>query len=568
MTIVGARLEIAVIPYIFILAVIVICVLVATRLIKEKYYIFYIIAISLCMFLQTSLLGESVVGGDVHSEYYVSVMTMQNGLSLYSPQQYNASAAITFVAPFLAKFMGMIWVYKIFFPLCLASVPVIMYFVYKKQVNAYRAFWSIMFFIFVPIMSLEIIGIAKSMIAETFMALAILVMVCNIKYKYVWLPILCILTLLCHYSVGILLILYLIGCFGLRIVGKVWKVKGSVAIATLLSTLVLTIGVGYVYFNYTNAGRSIIRIITMQYHIDPSIIAQASANNTQATPSDDLTNNNPQDITTSNISFGVNTRSKLVSAGIGLDITKVSVLGKVFRIIQYVTQIMIVLGFIYLWKRRKEIHLSTEFAMLALVGLGTLALGIFMPIFSDIVNMTRLYQMSLFFLAPFCIFGFELIWKNKWFMPAFLLIYFLFTSGFVFEITKSQATNTLDLPYSITLSYNRTGVYSINNSDDVKAAQWVAEQKDKKIMAGYGTAYLMACYLGGDPRVFEPISRMPYNLTQTDKGLVFISSWETENKETVAYIDIGLRKLISIPREIYDLPIVFQSGDAIVRERN
>jgi hypothetical protein len=176
--------------------------------------------------------------------------------------------------------------------------------------------------------------------------------------------------------------------------------------------------------------------------------------------------------------------------------------------------------------------------------------------------------MSLFFLAPLCILGFELIWKNKWFMPIFLMVYFLFTSGFVFEITKSQATNTLDLPYSITLSYNRTGVYSINNADDIKAAKWVAEQGNEKIMAGYGTAYLMACYLGGNPRMFEPISRMPYSIAQKDKGLIFLSSWETENKETVTYVDIGLRKLTPIPSDIYDLPIVFQSGDAIVRERN
>ena len=41
---------------------------------------------------------------------------------------------------------------------------------------------------------------------------------------------------------------------------------------------------------------------------------------------------------------------------------------------------------------------------------------------------------------------------QKWILSGILIVYFVFTSGLVFELTKSESTDKLETPYSSRLS--------------------------------------------------------------------------------------------------------------------
>jgi uncharacterized membrane protein len=57
-----------------------------------------------------------------------------------------------------------------------------------------------------------------------------------------------------------------------------------------------------------------------------------------------------------------------------------------------------------------------------------------------------------------------------------LIPYFLFTSGFVFEVTKSEVTDVVDIPYSIALSSYRVDIAGVFNRRDGAGADWLVQR--------------------------------------------------------------------------------------------
>ena len=256
-----------------------------------------------------------------------------------------------------------------------------------------------------------------------------------------------------------------------------------------------------------------------------------------------------------------------------------SIEGKIFRVIQYATQILIILGLIQLWRRREDYNFTTEFAACILAGFVLLGACVFIPHFSRLVNMTRFYHLSLFFLAPLFILGCELVWNKKWFAPTVLLVYFVFTSGLVFEATQSNILDKVDMPYSLALSGERTGIIDAYNKDDVACAEWLANESDQSIsiLTDVNTKRLLQGHIERIPRlcyaedvVSVTTIHVPYTLWEVPDGdcYVFLSTWNIEHNELILYYDAGypagLRKVRDIPDDIYDLPIVYQSGKTVV----
>jgi len=64
----------------------------------------------------------------------------------------------------------------------------------------------------------------------------------------------------------------------------------------------------------------------------------------------------------------------------------------------------------------------------------------------------------------------------------FLIAYYAFTSGAIFELTKSEATEQLDIPYSIALSNERTRIVGVyGNDDDTACARWLVEETNPSV---------------------------------------------------------------------------------------
>lgn len=100
---------------------------------------------------------------------------------------------------------------------------------------------------------------------------------------------------------------------------------------------------------------------------------------------------------------------------------------------------------------------------------------------------------------------------TNWLIAGIMLGYFAFTSGVVFEVTGSEMAGSLDTPYSIGLSAERTGVVGVYNDDDVACARWLAYEADPEvpIVGGYNGRLLVASFVPVIPRLKASIGVTP-----------------------------------------------------------
>jgi len=139
----------------------------------------------------------------------------------------------------------------------------------------------------------------------------------------------------------------------------------------------------------------------------------------------------------------------------------------------------------------------------------------------------------------------------------FLIAYYAFTSGAVFELTKSEVTERLDVPYSIALSNEKTRIVGVyGNNDDTDCARWLTEETDPSILiyADYcGTSLIMD---------LSETRGCSYEEPRRDHYL-FLTSWNTEHKKMVYGWFEGLREYEPLP-DLSNAIEVFRRGDAVV----
>lgn len=105
-----------------------------------------------------------------------------------------------------------------------------------------------------------------------------------------------------------------------------------------------------------------------------------------------------------------------------------------------------------------------------------------------------------------------------------ILIYFMFTSGLVFELTKNNQTKSLDTPYSIVFSNERIGFVGFYNEDDIECAKWVVyNTKELPIQIDYLGVSLIIDYDG--------YNRWTYD--DNEERYLFLHTWNIENNKLV-----------------------------------
>ena len=264
--------------------------------------------------------------------------------------------------------------------------------------------------------------------------------------------------------------------------------------------------------------------------------------------------------------FDLNKREGLVRAAVGLDFTEVSIQGKVFRIFQYITQIFVIVGFIILLFKRRRLGFTTEHIVFSVVSVLILAACIFSPGFSSTLNPTRIYHLTLFMLAPVFIVGGESIWvgvcslsrkmrlnlnhidKQKsfnFFILVVLIPYFLFTSGFIFEVTKQKVIDSIDTPFSYALSSYRVDIGGVSDPKDIASAEWLLIHlgSEYHLYSDLHGALLIENYpqLAGRRHQFEG------DISQTSPDYyVFLRTWNMEKQSITRWAGIGLRRQISL----------------------
>jgi len=148
--------------------------------------------------------------------------------------------------------------------------------------------------------------------------------------------------------------------------------------------------------------------------------------------------------------------------------------------------------------------------------------------------------------------------KSKYVICGLLILFFIFTSGLVFELTKSKAIDHVDMPYTVALSAERTGILGIFNDNDAFCAYWLGNQSDKSIViyGGYNAISLVMDYSKDFPRfknTDEP----------RETHYVFLTTWNVEHNVLVLGSTPALRVYRPLP-DLSHAQLVCWSGKAKV----
>lgn len=428
--------------YAVVVCIILIIVAIATRKIPERFYWIGVLLISAALIYSTTLLGSDVVGSDVHREIVISRDALNNGWNIADEEnQSGSSFVLGALAPFLSRvfFMDITWVYKLVLPLFLIMVPVVLYYVFKAQFGAYRAFFAAVFFMIVPTFNMEIAQIAKSMVAELFLAIMILVITAT-RMRWYWkllIIFICLVgTITSHYTIGLASMAFLLGIVIVRLFMKItpWFKNTRTHIAVLIIPLVLAMGAFGFYYSHAGGGviNQVVLAMYKNFVTDPLSQLLHTALPSPGDPQiyvkigprvpDTVFDTLPPGTTLVSgaglVKLSDNPiiayfqyQPRFVQMALGIDMIDASPWGKVFRVLQLLSQFIIIVGAFYLIYKRY--NFSAEF----IAGIGCsfvlLLLCIFVEQFSAILNMTRFYHLSLFFLAPCFVAGFDFLLRGK-----------------------------------------------------------------------------------------------------------------------------------------------------------
>ena len=273
-----------------------------------------------------------------------------------------------------------------------------------------------------------------------------------------------------------------------------------------------------------------------------------------------------------------NAKNFLIRAALGLDILDTPWLGRVFRMLQLCTQALIAIGFVFVVRRRNEFPVT--WFILVGTSLVILLLILVKPGFSSLLNPTRLYLYTLILLAPLVVIGwssiYRLLFKRKRYMLTSLILgllvpYFLFTSGFVFEITKRPNIETLELPFSMGLSNHRIDIYGAFTKNDKEVSNWLEANLPQDIFVFADLPGMELLYDWTHFRAFHfPQNWLPQDISLIPaSSWIFFREWNEENKMVTHWINTGLRASMSyenrgIPRLLEGRKIIYQVGDAVV----
>ncbi len=421
--------------YVVIAAVIIFTVLVALGKISKRYYPIYIFGLSLSLLWQTSMLGIHIVGVDIHTEYFVTNQSIANGWNLSWSNNSNTSIVLGLITPTLNRLgIDPVWQFKAIFPFVCAFTPVILYYAFKRLLGENRSFFACLFFMTMPMFTMEVVSIVKSQWAYMFLALMVFFVTSTYKpwKKALGITLSVAGTVFCHYAVGTIAIGYLVGIFSLLAItnwGKLRQLLGRdrlplryIGVATICGVTIFglylgTIGQGSTLRTIFAAGDSAIKI-TKEVIVPGSgmVITPGVVTDIETPKPTDSVVDCYKDFTNPVASNTyLDNQAPLVRAAIGLDFWRVSVWGKVFRIFQYLSQLLLVAGLaIVLWKR--GYGFTSEYTAAIIASFVLLGACIFIPFFTMTLSPTRFYATTLFFISPLLIIAIEQIGRRtiKW----------------------------------------------------------------------------------------------------------------------------------------------------------
>ena len=509
------------------------------KFIPNNLYPLAVFVIAISLLYHSSLISMYIWGWDSYTELYLTNLVKMN--SIWDSTIYgdcNAMLSLVMLVPIysIISHMSITWVFKIIYPLLFSLVPLGLYRVFQKQTDDKIAFLSCFFFVSIFTFYVEILQLARQQIAELFLVLLILLMIDKnmdkIKRSFLFI-VFGVSLIISHYGLSYIYMFCLISAWLILVfmdstpmqkVGDNFNSKfgrsekkpaenpvPSKVDRTISSTFVLLfITFTLTWYIYVSSSSAFMSIVHIGDHIASSIFTDFL---------------NPE-----------------AAEGLRIIVTKtVSLLHTVPKYLHLTTQFFISVGVLTLLLKRSEMKFEKEYAAFAVVSVAICFATIAVPHFASSFATTRLYHITLFFLAPFCVIGgitvFRMVHrvvKTSWtdqhvksslkVLSLFLAIILLFNSGWIYEVAK-------DNPTSIAL--NSTIDYPRFNHQEVLGAGWLYDVKNSnKIYADRYRSFLINSFEMGQSRT------IPVDIDKIQEDFYIYFGSLTIEKKKIMVVDV------------------------------
>lgn len=484
----------------------------SNKILSLKLYPFIVVMFAIAVLFHSSLISNHIIpfGSDVPVEYYVFKTTENNACwgdpNFYWSLQYGrvyAMLSVTILPTIYSVLLNInpTWMFKLLFPLILAFVPLGLYQLWQKNIGKKYAFIGAFLFIAQFTFYTEILGLNRQIIAELFLALLLLV-IANKKMKTVNKSLLFMIfsfaLITSHYGLAEIFLFFL---FSLLLFQILFKLPSQSVTVSMVVFFFVMMFAWYIFTSKTATFASILEFLNY-------VFSQLG----------DF--------------FNIASRGPTVLTGLGMAESP-SIWNTFSRIYAYLTQALIVIGFASLVTRRAKFKFEQEYLVFCSIAMFFLTALIIVPGLANTMNMTRFYHVLLFFLAPLFPLGGDfvvhLLSKHKRELLSYLLLllilvpYFLFQTGLVYEITKTDS-------WSIPLSKYRMspirlyGHYAYTDGYSVGGAEWISQHINIENEVIYADTSSPANVLTIYGMIHsDSVNRLSNNTIIADKGVVYLN---------------------------------------------
>lgn len=564
----------------FIIVIGCVVALVAFDRLPRNAYPLAIVMIGLSLLLHVSLISPQLVGGDIHVEYYFQNLVVQNSYwDFTTPHNYNTALSIVLLCPIYSLILNMdaTWVFKIVYPLLFCFVPLVLFHIFREQIGAKKAFFAAFFFMSVMTFITLMPQLTKQQIAELFFALLILLLIDRklaLNQRATLAVIFAVSLIMSHYALGYICMAFLVAGWGIVVLIRSHAGRGawgwltrkfgglpqSLASQGAFPHKIMAVIIGiYLVFALSWYGgiaqgtalNTIKNIGQSQYSLLSTELPGLVKPGEPGGPGEP-----------SGKFFDPTEREALIGTALGLDFPAASPLGKGFRIFQYLTELFIVVGLFTMIFKPRGFKFRAEYIALSIVAALILLACIVVPRFSSYLCVERFYHISLFLLAPLFVLGGEAIWHgasrlvssvssrakvkrglaltigssrspaySTFLALAILMPYFLFNSGFFFEVTGSQRFAVNDSPSSMALSSYRLDM-AVFSQKDAEATTYLTQVMDDDdiVYADRWGWLIIADQLSGQVRGIRDSGEVP------EDAYIFLRTWNVDKQEILIVV--------------------------------
>jgi len=468
--------------------------------IPKRLYPLAINMISLALLFHSALIPFYLANGDIHREYYIYNLVEKNSFwDMTIENNINAMLSIVMLPAIYSKILQIDgqWVFLIIYSLIYSLVPLALYQIYRKQINEKAAFLSSFFFMSMYVYFNSMPALCRQEIAELFYVLFVLILVNKKldKLKRIFLLII--------FGISIA-----VSHYGLSYIFMFQIILANLLLSGIESTTIIslkdTLYSKYNKFRITNLIANDLQMkhdnlaqkkdstfsinfvllyiaFTLTWYI---YVSNLSIFNSIVTIGEQMYYSVFSDF------FSASAREPMVLSAIGVASPIEHWLSYISRPIYLSTEFFIVVGLIRIITKYKDMKFDREYLVMLLTSSALIFACIIIPTFAQRLNTQRTYHIALILVAPLCILGGEIVFKQ--FIKLFKLIslkqstckvlliilipYFLFNTGFI--LTLSGVKNAMPLGL---LELSKTG------DDRDKAIYYICMIQKEDV---YGARYL------------------------------------------------------------------------------